>query len=759
MPRSLLVLLACASLLVWTPDAHAQDAAPRVVAASRVNTSAPLRDLPVRPGNYRSLPPYVVPNKIHTFGGAGTPEDRPGFTDPVLDAGRGGVGPGTVVRSFDGVSENDNAVVAQVVVPPDPNGDVGPNHYVQWANLSAMFFDKAGNLLLGPVPGNFFFQGLGGPCESQNDGDPVILYDHLADRWVAMQFLISFGNALCLAVSETPDPTGAYHQYQFPFNNFPDYPKLGVWPDAYYATTRSFGSSFRQEAVAFERAKMLQGQPANMVVFLIPRNNNGSNIDGFLPADLDGPAPPSGTPGLFVGGPVTTPNQLRIYGLRVNWANPSAATFTLLNALTPAAYDQNLGDVPQPSPGERLATLTFTLMHRVQYRNFGSRQTLVLNHTVDAGGDRAGVRWYELRNAAGNTGSGWSIYQQGTYAPNDGLERWMASAALNGNGDLGLAYAISGTNLFPSIRFTGQTAEASGSGAMNVAETTILTGTGAQTNSFNRWGDYSMLAVDPSDDRTFWYTQEYYQTTSSFNFRTRIAAFTLPSEGVSLTAENTTSLTVPPGGSVEFSYTVTNGTGATAVGDLFYTAVRNGSTVAQGVIASGSLPPGQSLSGTYTQNVPGSAPAGTYTYTLRIGQFPGATLDSRAFTVTVTPTAREGGADAWAVREATPWVADAPAEAALRGEDAQLAGLTLAAYPNPFVAATTLGFALPEATEVTLDVLDVLGRRVALVAEGEREAGPHRVAFDASSLPSGAYLVRLVTGTGAAETQRITLLR
>src|SRR5690606_29894229 len=170
-----------------------------------------------------------------------------------------------------------------------------------------------------------------------------------------MQFQISVGNDLCVAVSATPDPTGAYHQYEFDFQFFPDYPKMGVWPDAYYATTRSFGGGFRgQEAVAFEREKMLQGLPAQMVLFNVP---GGGGTDGFLPADLDGPPPPAGTPGLFVGSPSS--QQLRVYGLGVNWASPGSSTFTLLDTLNPASFDTGLGNIPQPSPGESLATLSF----------------------------------------------------------------------------------------------------------------------------------------------------------------------------------------------------------------------------------------------------------------------------------------------------------------------------------------------------------------------------------------------------------------
>jgi hypothetical protein len=750
MPRSIPLALALLLLVGWATEAPAQDAAPLVVSASRVHTSAPLRDLPIRPGAHRTLPPYEIPNRFHRFDRQPLPEAPAGFVDPVLDAGLSEGGGGTVLRSFDGYSENDNIAVAQVVVPPDANGDVGPNHYVQWVNLGAKIFNKNGNLLLGPVPGNHFFQGLGGRCETENDGDPVALYDPLADRWVVMQFQISSGYDLCVAVSETPDPTGAYHQYEFSFVNFPDYPKLGVWPDAYYATVRSFAGGFvGQQAIAFERARMLQGLSARMVVFDIP---GGSATDGFIPVDLDGPAPPAGTPGLFVGSPTLSPQQLRLYGLAVNWTNTSASTLTLLRTLTPAAFDGSFGNVLQPSPGESLATLSFTLMHRVQYRNFGDRQALLLNHSVDAGGDRAGIRWYELRN----TGGGWNIHQQGTFAPSDGRERWMGSVAMNGAGDIGLAYSVSSTNTFPSLRFTGQTADQSGTGLMNVDETEIHAGTGAQINSFNRWGDYSMLAVDPSDDATFWFTSEYYQTTSSFNFRTRIGAFQLPGAGgaVTLDATNTSPLSVPAGGSVSFDYTITNGTASSATLDLYFTASPFNR---RGLIRTVTLGAGQSVSGSFVQNVPGNAPPRDYTYTLHVGTFPNTSLASEVFTVTVLPPAAAAapGDGEWTVSGVTAPETAEPVRAASRVREAVLE----AARPNPFFSATTLSFTLPAATDARLAVYDMLGRRVAVLHDGFADAGRHTVAFDGSRLPSGAYVARLTTAGGATLTQPLSLLR
>ncbi|MEM1041656.1 MAG: hypothetical protein AAGI91_03415 [Bacteroidota bacterium] len=396
-----MLLLATLGVALAWPAATAQDLAPEVIPAARFNTSVPLRAMPLPPINHRSLPPAVVPNRFHNFDKpARNPgADRPDFADPVLDAGRGSAGPGTVLESFDGVSAAET-----IYVPPDTNGDVGPDHYVQWINGTAKVYDKAGTVVLGPVPGTFFFQGLGGPCESQNDGDPIVLYDHLADCWVAMQFQLTVGFDLCMAVSVTPDPTGAYHQYEFDFENFPDYPKISVWPDAYYATTRSLGSGLRVEAIAFERAAMLEGQPANMVKFLVPLDGSSFTVDGYLPADLDGPPPPAGTPGPFVGGPEAPPQDLRLFGLEADWGTPSASTFTLLDTLTPAPYD-NLVIITATSATARRSCSTTPSTPGMTGRACGGTNCATARATPAAGGastSRAPAR----RTTASNGGLG-----------------------------------------------------------------------------------------------------------------------------------------------------------------------------------------------------------------------------------------------------------------------------------------------------------------------------------------------------------------
>ncbi len=560
------------------PDVLAQEdrLAPTVFESVRHDSSLPLRAMPQARVIPRDMP-YIVPNKFYEFGTIGTAQDRPGFTDPVVQY-ETGLRAGSVLTDFDGLNDQDNAaLLGYRVVPPDTDGDVGPSHYVQWVNSVVEIFNKNGSTVQGPFAGNQFWAGFGGRCASENDGDPIVLYDHLADRWLMSQFVASSPYALCFAISQTGDPTGAYNRYQFNFSSFPDYFKVGVWGDAYYVTTRNFGRRFYegQSAIALERSKMLAGQTAQAVSFQIP---GGTGIDGYLPADLDGPAPPAGVGGLFTAVPRSgSSNTIKIYEMDVNWSNPSSSTFAQVGSLGTQTFDTSISSIPQPN-GQGLDALTNFTMFRAAYRNVGGNQRMVLNHTVDVGNNRAGIRWYEVRNSGG----GWGIYQQGTYAPNDGLHRWMGSIAMNANGDIALGYSVSGTNLFPSIRFTGHTA-GSPLGVMDIDETTIKAGTGAQTQA-SRWGDYSAMSVDPSDNTTFWYTTEYYATTSSYNFNTRIAHIDLGTGGGTGNTAPTVAITSPASGStftsgtaVTFNGTASDTQDGNISGQIVWSSSRDGS--------------------------------------------------------------------------------------------------------------------------------------------------------------------------------------
>lgn len=436
----------------------------------------------------------------------------------------------TTTLSFDGIGFTGS-------VPPDPVGDVGPNHYVQMVNTHFAVFDKSGSQLAGPTAINVLWTGEGNACENRNDGDPIVLYDPLANRWLLSQFAKPSGSDtspwyMCIAVSQTPDPTGAYHLYAFQINDhFPDYPKFGVWPDAYYMSSNDGFSNVG--AYAFDRTNMLAGNAATYQKFSATGNF-------MLPGDLDGPTPPpAGSPGYFytVMDDTFWPSQgfpgadrLEIWEFDADFGTPANSTFTRTLTLSTTSFDYLVCDffefacIPQPSPGEKLDALAEWPMWRLQYRNFGSHESLVGNFTVDVDGtSHAGIRWFELRK----TGSGaWSIFQEGTHAP-DANHRWLGSAAMDKDGNIALGYSVASASLNPSIRYTARLAtDAPGTLGQ---EATLVTGGGVQSDGYNRWGDYSSMNVDPADGCTFWYTNEYYQTISSYSWKTRIGAFKIPS--------------------------------------------------------------------------------------------------------------------------------------------------------------------------------------------------------------------------------------
>jgi hypothetical protein len=419
-------------------------------------------------------------------------------------------------------------------LPPDTNGEVGRTQYVQMVNTDFAVFSKTGQVLRGATPINQLWAGTNGECATHNEGDPVVVYDQLADRWLLSQFIAQpaageqYGE--CIAVSQTGDATGAYYRYEF--NE---------------TTSVSKGAG----AFVFERSKMLTGQPARFVFFDESLHNPpGFQYIGQLPTDLDGKkAPAAGEPNVFVevddpsGIPPTKPGDLgftlRTWKFHVDWANPANSTFGndgAPSADVPVApfvrpqcvYGYGPNCEPQKGGPQGLDTLGDRLMFRAAYRNFGGHESLVINHTVVADA-RNGVRWYEIRSPAGSP----TIYQQGTYAPSDGagnpLWRWMASAAQDGSGDLAVGFSASGPNEYPSLRYAGRLA-GDPLGELTQDEQVLYTGTGPQTEAEGRWGDYSDLTVDPVDDCTFWYTTEYLavDTVVIGTWRTRIASFRFP---------------------------------------------------------------------------------------------------------------------------------------------------------------------------------------------------------------------------------------
>ncbi len=408
--------------------------------------------------------------------------------------------------------------------PPDTNGAVGATQYLQLVNSSFAVFNKTtGALIAGPTATNTLWSGFGGGCQTNDDGDGIALYDKVANRWVISQFSVSTTPYLqCVAVSTTSDATGTYNRYSFQYSNFDDYPKMGIWPDGYYVTFNMFnGNTFvGADACAYNRTAMLAGTAASQVCF-----QQGSGVGGLLPSDLDGlTAPPTGSPNYQV---YFGTNSLQLYKFHVDFTTPANSTYTGPTNIPVSAFSPLCGGgtcVVQPSPANQLDSLADRLMFRLAYRNLGSHESLVVNHSI-VSGTTGGVRWYEIQNPSGTP----VVAQQSTFAP-DASYRWMGSIAMDQAGDIALGYSVSSSTLHPTVRYTGRLA----SDPVNTmgAEVTTVTGAGSQNgSSLTRWGDYSSMTVDPVDDCTFWYTQEYIKTTGAFNWSTRISNFKFPGCG------------------------------------------------------------------------------------------------------------------------------------------------------------------------------------------------------------------------------------
>ncbi len=483
------------------------------------DVSPPLRDM------VKNLPPKadnswkdgIVKNhfNIHPKPSGQAPG---GLSDPNLQTKSGLIITDTTIQNFDG---NTNT---QGFYPPDTHGDVGPNHYFQVVNCHYSIYSKTGTLLLGPLDNSSIFNGM---PNNSNDGDAVVVYDELANRWLFSQFsLPTYPTGpfwQMIAVSQTGDPTGSWYRYEYQFTDMPDYPKFGVWPDAYYMSMNRFtsgaGNWAGTGAVAYNRALMLAGSPAaTMIMFTKPASDEA---DSWLPSDCDGPFPTGNPPNYFMymhDGAST--DHLGIYEFHVDWVTPANATFGNFLSLPVTAFTTNITGIPQPGTTRKVDPLNDRLMYRLQYRKFSDHAAMVCNHTVDVSSTVAGIRWYELRKTSG----AWSIYQQSTYSISDNNSRWMGSMALDTSGNIALGYSISSATLYPSIRYTGRMKN-DALNTMTIGERGIYNGGGSQTGTALRWGDYSSMTVDPSATATFWYTQEYYATTSGTGWKTRIASF------------------------------------------------------------------------------------------------------------------------------------------------------------------------------------------------------------------------------------------
>ncbi len=514
-------LLALIALFMLCAFSYGQAQQPQSLKGSKtmsvqyLGTSPKLTDIKPIPNRVKkdASDVYIVPNKLTKTGLIKGISNK--TLDPVMQRTTNNVrmNAAQVKVGFDGGSNVDNANVNGInVAPPDTQGDVGPNNYIQMTNSVTTIFDKSGNTLLGPVPNSVFFQNLDPVLAGTNDGDPVVLYDQFEDRWIVSQFAVSQGAPyfMLVAVSQTSDPLGSYNQYAINYgSDFPDYPKLGVWNDALYISTRDFadGAGFAGfSLVAINKFDMYDGVETSAQRFEL----DNPEADGILPADADGTTPPAaGEPhySLYLS---ASGNSLNLITTSIDFDNPANSTLEF-GSIAVAPYSFFQTQVPQPN-GQTLDVLPFFLMYRLQYVNFGSYASMLTNHSVqEVSGGAFGIRWYEFRKSGGP----WDTYQQGTFLPDDGLNRWMGSIAMNAAGDIGLGYSVSSADLNPSIRFAGQTANESGSGILNVPETSILEGT-LSSRGTNRWGDYSMMSIDPVD-QDFWFTTEYIANDAAFS--------------------------------------------------------------------------------------------------------------------------------------------------------------------------------------------------------------------------------------------------
>jgi hypothetical protein len=444
----------------------------------------------------RDLQPGPVPNFVEKTLEPILPPATPyePQVDPAEQRVQGKPLPLTVNLGFDGLGDGVYGFTV-TASPPDPVGAAGATQYVQWVNLSYAVFDKdTGNLLAGPIRGNMLWQGFGGGCEAHNSGDPVVVYDKLADRWVLTQ--LTAGSApyfQCVAVSTSNDATDTFYLYAFPMPSLPDYGKLGVWPDAYY-----MGFNAPTSACAFEREAMLQGLDARQVCFV-------PGQPFMLPSDLDGwTPPPDGSPNFFMR--FSGNANLVLNKFHVDFENPSESTFTGPITIPVDPFNRLVTGVPQPDTTNTLDNLSVFLMFRLAYRNFGDHESLVLNHSVQGSPGGGGVRWYEIQDPNGKQ----VVYQQGSFVP-DSNYRWMGSIAMDQSGNIALGYSLSSSDIYPSVAITGRQ-PGDDLGTMG-AEIILVDGTGSQTPPLRRWGDYSTMSVDPVDDCTFWYTAEYHKET------------------------------------------------------------------------------------------------------------------------------------------------------------------------------------------------------------------------------------------------------
>ena len=493
-----------------------------------------------------------------------------------------------LLASFDGLGEGFSGPqgTAYYRNPSDNALAVGPDHIFQIVNTRMAIYtkkgkkyDTTGRILYGPGETRSVFKGFGGPCEKMNNGDAVVRYDQLANRWLivmptfrrgiprteekdTLHGLASYpaqpGEAemlyqappayvgerpaysrpprthtdtvgtfcMCYAVSTGTDPFGPYYRYEFDRPLFPDYPRPSIWPDGYYIPTSTSDNLIQRQIFVADRAKMLRGEDATEQSFIL----NGVNF--LLNADVEGQQlPDKGAPNMMMtNGGAQLHNQFEddgiyVWKFHVDWKDTAKTTLMGPEKIVVAPYHyagdgQLKKSVPQPGTDMGLDTQGDKLMGRVIYRRIGKQQSYVVVHSVKTAAGGSGIRWYEFREGRHHR---LALYQQGTFAP-DADWRWLPGAAVDRYGNIGIGYSFGGASIFPSQRFTGRLATDS-SGIMGFGEGILAEGQAPQTNTL-RWEDYTYMALDPSDDATFWYVGDYLKKDGK-DYTTKIGAFRL----------------------------------------------------------------------------------------------------------------------------------------------------------------------------------------------------------------------------------------
>jgi hypothetical protein len=491
-----------------------------VITGTYKGLTIPLRDFPTLDTN------SYDPNNLTMIINESNTVPQENLTTTViqnLQTVPGGITALPITQNFIGFSANESGGF----FPPDPTGAAGPNHYVHAVNSAVKIFDKNGSILVGPVSLSAF---LG---NGSNNGDPIVLYDQLADRWMVSEFGAGT-NSLSIGISETNDPTGAFNVWEFTYpGGFPDYPHYAVWHDGYYGTVNIPGGSGSSTFVMERDVMLAGGANPQLAIFTLPGNiYNPNQVKSAEPANLLGTTIDPSTPGYITylqddaWSAAIEYDHIKIWEIYMNWNNINNSTISDPIEIPTDPFDagelfgNGNGAIHQPGTSQRLAGHGGIVSFGANYRAFVDHNSwLITFNTFIDGNETGGIRWLELRN---DDVSPWETFQEGTYSIADGHSRLMSSSAMDANGNIAMAYTTASETLKVSLRYTGRF-DGDPLGDMTIAETTIINGNGVRTNA-NRYGDYSHMTMDP-DNFTFWYTADYF---SSNNFwRTQVAAFRL----------------------------------------------------------------------------------------------------------------------------------------------------------------------------------------------------------------------------------------